>query len=120
MDSNNTSLVETAWEIAKYVITFILGILFTPIKKLIYSEEERFCSFVISGSYRSTGNNIKVTKWFRKTISINCGWFKERTKSEFNQIKFLICPFGKNPPNAGTYHGGYCPFDKIPKFKQKQ
>jgi len=104
-------------EIYKYIIGFVLALILTPIRKLIYSEEEKFCAFIVQGGNEKVSRVIKVTKWFKKTTSINCGWFEERKKSEFNGNKFLYCPFGHRPPRAKTYHGGYCPFEKKPKFK---
>lgn len=117
MNNNNTSIVEITFEIVKYVITFLIGIFFIPLKKLFYTEDEKFCVFIVKGSNEKIGRAIKVTKWFGKTTSINCGLFNERRMIEYNKIKFLFCSFGRNPPFTKNYHGGYCPFDKIPKFK---
>lgn len=108
-------MLELLSETYKFIIGFILAIFFTPIRKLIYAEEEQFCSFNVKGSNNYVADKIKVTKWFRKTTSINCGWFEDRTEKEFNNVKFLICPFGRKPRYAKNFTGGCCPFDKIPK-----
>ena len=125
MTQNNPEETKFGLQIAIIVISniiaFILGIFFTPLKKLIYAEEEQYCKFMVYGS-APHGYKINVTKWFKKTTSINCGWFKERKETEFNKIKFLHCPFGQKPEiiNVAMYRGGYCPFDSksLKKFKK--
>ncbi|TSA30272.1 MAG: hypothetical protein D4R68_01070 [Ignavibacteriales bacterium] len=126
--NEGTSASNALWDIAKIaipsIITFTLGILFTPLRKWISSETDEYCVFTTWGDWNKGTHPIKVKKRFNKTVNINCTLYKRRTKESLNNINYLKCYYGTKPLKAPANYssGGYCPFDttSLKKIEKKK
>jgi len=110
--NNDFGLLQLAIIAITAIVSFVIGILLTPIRKWISSEHDELCSFVVHNSPFKELHQIKVKKRFNKTVYINCTLFNRQEKKTLNNSDYLFCNFGTSPKNVPyNYVGGYCPFD---------
>ena len=97
------SIIDEIPTIIKMVLSFFLGIFFTPLRKWVYSESKECCTFPTPiearGFYKPKDlslHDIIVTKHFSKTKNISCPWYKSSMVEikKYKGKKYYYCPYG--------------------------
>ena len=96
------------------LITFLIGISLTPLRKWIYSDSTEYCLFRHGHESKETSHQVFVTKRFGKVVKINCPHYKkiEKTLGKKGEL-YYFCPYGEEYPdgiNNGTDKRQKCRF----------
>ena len=100
------------------IISFVLIIFLTPLRKWGSSEIKEFCIYYPHYGFgipmfgrRMERQEITITKQFGKTKNINCPHFKSEDTiiKKYNGKKYLYCRFGKSF-NDKNDEDKKCPF----------
>lgn len=94
------------------LITQLINIFFSPLKKWFYDTRKEQCAYEKFDTGSPGLKEIVVTTKFGKTSHINCYWFNKRKSATIDGVSYKHCIYGEKFLTPNGKGAAQCPYDK--------